>query len=253
MEWSCWRRPLFTMLVAATVLIGGCSDSQMATAPTVEPQVLSLSLAQETDFDSTMAWDWNRISPATGGDPCDPTQVIFPPECCSQDPWLPGCPPPNPQCFDESDAMAAEYGDPAYGNSLRPYCFDFTTSGGSANFLWTELNGGWSTGNPHPPWGMILTSLTDGLEATRTNYNRGRILLTSGYRCPAGNAAVDGELNSKHTHGRAADMYSAEHGGTNWTLAECGLLREAAEATSPGPAELLLCTRYTDRHLHAAW
>jgi hypothetical protein len=51
--------------------------------------------------------------------------------------------------------------------------------------------------------------------------------------------------------GRAADMYSADHGMKQWTETEFNLLREAADTT--GTVELLFWNSYPDRHLHAAW
>lgn len=87
-----------------------------------------------------------------------------------------------------------------------------------------------------------------GLEATRANYNRGGIRLSSGYRCPHGNWNVSGAAQSLHMHGRAADMKSSDHA---WTEEEFDRLRAAAAAT--GPIELLHWTSYADRHLHAAW
>jgi Peptidase M15 len=95
---------------------------------------------------------------------------------------------------------------------------------------------------------MIRAALTTGLETTRTNYNRGGIRLTSGYRCPHGNANVGGVVNSLHVHGRAADMYSADH---TWTETEFNLLKAAADAT--GPIESFTWTEYDDHHYHAAW
>ena len=56
-----------------------------------------------------------------------------------------------------------------------PSCSDFASSGGSANFSWSELNGGFTDGNPHNPWGIIKSAVTTGLEDTRSNYNRGGI------------------------------------------------------------------------------
>jgi hypothetical protein len=94
----------------------------------------------------------------------------------------------------------------------------------------------------------VTAGLTSGLEATRTNYNRGGTQLTSGYRCPHGNAAVGGAAQSYHMHGRAADMYSASH---TWTEAEFNLLKAAADQT--GPVESFSWTTYTDHHYHAAW
>lgn len=136
---------------------------------------------------------------------------------------------------------------------LQPTCGDFAAAGGSTHFLWDELNDGFTDGNPHPPWGMIRQTLLNGLEATRTNYNRGGILLTSGYRCPHGNRDVGGVPQSYHMHGVAADMYSADHGGRNWTEEEFNLLKAAAEATVPSPRESFPWAQYTDHHYHAAW
>lgn len=65
-----------------------------------------------------------------------------------------------------------------YHVNLQPMCGDFATDGGTTNFSWERLNGGFTDGNPHRPWGMIRQGLLNGLEATRTIYNRGGILLT---------------------------------------------------------------------------
>lgn len=151
-------------------------------------------------------------------------------------------------CHDTVSAIIDEY--VTFQVNPQPTCADFATEGGTANFSWSELNGGWAQGNPHQPWGMVVQGLPNGLEATRTNYNRGEILLTSGYRCPHGNAAVGGVANSFHMHGRAADMYSADHA---WTKGEFNKLRAAAFATVPPPVELFQWNTYTDHHLHAAW
>ncbi len=154
-------------------------------------------------------------------------------------------------CHDTVCTIIAEY--PTYQASPQPTCADFATAGGSAHFEWWELNDNWSNGNPHRPWSMIRQGLLNGLEQTRTNYNRGGILLSSGYRCPHGNNAVGGVVNSFHVHGRAADMYSADHGGVNWTKGEFNKLRRAASLTVPAPVELFPWTMYADHHLHAAW
>ena len=91
-------------------------------------------------------------------------------------------------------------------------------------------------------------ALTAGLEQTRTNYNRGALRLTSGYRCPHGNRNSGGVAQSNHMQGRAIDVYSADH---VWTREEFGLLRVAALLA--GATEALDWERYTDRHLHLAW
>ena len=248
MESSFSRRVMFGIAATVGIWLTSCSDSFATLDPALEPAGASVSRGQNPD---TLRWGWDGVEPATGGPSCEETLAAPSPECCYVKPWLPGCMPVP--CHPDQDALAEEYENPIYQNTLRPNCWDFTSDGGSTNFSWSELNGGWQTGNPHPYWGMIHGNLMQGLEATRTIYNRGGILLTSGYRCPHGNKNINGVLNSNHTHGRAADMYSADHGGRNWSLAECALLRDAAASTSPGPVELLPCDRYEDLHLHAAW
>lgn len=126
-----------------------------------------------------------------------------------------------------------------------PYCSSFTDNGGSAHFSWSELNGGFSTGNPHSPYGMIHASLTSGLEDTRTNYNNQAITLTSGYRCPHGNQNAGGVSNSNHTRGTAADMKVA-----NWNFAAWDTLRIAALAAGATEIEPYA---WAPDHLHAGW
>src|SRR5690606_8243370 len=150
-----------------------------------------------------------------------------------------------PQCGDERGTMIQEYVD--YGVGLTPSCSDFASGGGSAHFSWSELNGGFSTGNPHGPWGKVTGTLTSGLEETRTNYNRGSIVLASGYRCPHGNAAVGGASQSRHMWGDAADMYSAAH---PWSFAEWTLLSEAAEQAG---ATFIEPYSQDPSHVHADW
>jgi hypothetical protein len=164
-------------------------------------------------------------------------------------------------CYDARSALNQQYVDTYSGGSMYfslsmlPLCSsgdgDFQSGGGSpnSNFSWSELNGGFSTGNPNSPWGIVRTSLTTGLEATRTNYNRGGISLSSGYRTPSGNANVGGVFGSYHVRGRAADMYSSAYA---WTQDEFNLMRQAA-ANTGNTVELLSWTTYADHHLHAAW
>lgn len=152
------------------------------------------------------------------------------------------------ECFDDRDIIAAEYGQ--FGVNWRPDCRVFSSSGGSAHFSWSELNGGFAQGNRHAPWGFVSSYLTTGLEETRALYGRGPIRLTSGYRCPHGNASVGGATNSYHVYGRAVDMYSWSY---PWTEAEFNRLRiAAADATLPY-RELSEWEDYPDRHLHSAW
>lgn len=153
---------------------------------------------------------------------------------------------PGPPCGDERDVMIEEYraGQVAW----TPVCSDFASSGGTTHFSWSELNGHFQDGNPHPPWGIVRQSLMTGLEETRANYNRGGLRLTSGYRCPHGNAQVGGVQQSLHMHGRASDMFSLDH---PWTEEEFNRVRQAALLA--GAVEALFWNTYTDRHFHAAW
>lgn len=159
-------------------------------------------------------------------------------------------------CDDTVRAIIEEYQTlqvnvPDGGGPMRPICADFAADGGSTNFLWPALNDNWRQGNPHRPWSMIRQALLDGLEATRTIYNRGEIRLSSGYRCPHGNASIPNAVpNSWHVHGQAADMFSRDH---PWTEAEFTALRNAALNTVPPPEETSVWTEYPDHHLHAAW
>lgn len=135
-----------------------------------------------------------------------------------------------------------------------PFCFAFRSSGGSPHFSWSELNGEWAGGNEsgHNPWGIMPDHTINQLEQTRANFNNGGIVVSSGYRCPIGNANVGGVSNSRHMRGQAIDMYASVYCGcSNWTEAEFNELREAARIT--GPVELLNYDSYNDHHLHAAW
>jgi len=149
-------------------------------------------------------------------------------------------------CGGTPDVIISEYID--FAVNWIPTCQDFASSGGSAHFSWSALNGGFTTGNPHQPWGIIKQVLTDNLEQTRTNYNRGEINLHGAYRCPHGNNAVGGAAQSKHMRGVAGDMSSQNH---TWTEEEFNLLKAAADLT--GPTESLNWSTYSDHHYHAAW
>jgi len=149
-------------------------------------------------------------------------------------------------CGGTRDIMISEYIE--FAVNWIPSCEDFATSGGSAHFSWSALNGGFAQGNPHDPWGVVRQVLMDNLEQTRTNYNRGEIRLSGAYRCPHGNYNVSGAAQSRHMKGLAADMYSRDQ---VWTESEFNLLKAAADLT--GPTESLNWSTYSDRHYHAAW
>ena len=144
----------------------------------------------------------------------------------------------------EWDKLMREYDDETYGVNLNPDCDDFADSGDSDEFTWSQLNGGFSTGNPHEPYGIVEQDLKDGLDYIATNYaNFEGVNLTSGYRCPHGNAAVGGAKNSAHVHGRAGDLLRP-----GWTKAEFNDVKEVAKKA--GAYKVSKYEDYSDHHLH---
>jgi hypothetical protein len=97
---------------------------------------------------------------------------------------------------------------------------------------------------------VVKSGLKTNLETTRSNYNRGGIRISSGYRCPHGNASIPGAAyQSIHMQGTAADLYAASQA---WTETEFNLLKAAADLT--GPVESFDWDEYPDdRHYHVAW
>jgi hypothetical protein len=158
---------------------------------------------------------------------------------------------PGGYCGPTVDSLVAEYttGPHAPDNFTGVTCDIFSQSGGSAHFSWSELNGGWSGGNEHPPWGLIRPTLLSNLESARTTFNTA-IYLSSGFRCPNGNASVGGVPNSYHLQGRAADMYSTS--SHSWTQAQFDSLYDVFSSQG-GYTELFTYTTYSDHHLHAAY
>ena len=138
-------------------------------------------------------------------------------------------------------AMEAEYEE--YGVDFTITCDQFTTTGGSAHFSWSELNGHWYQGNEneHYPWGYISSSLTTGLELARTAYG-GPLGLSSGYRCPAGNSTIpDSAPQSSHMRGRAADVPSSFG---------CGDVEDAFD--DAGAVVVIGCEDHPN-HIHGEW
>ena len=154
-------------------------------------------------------------------------------------------------------AMEAEYDSMQVANG--PSCDQFAASGGSAHFPWDELNGYWAEGNEptHEPFGYIRSDIPGMLEALRalavadTVLNIGGLPLTSGYRCPVGNKAVNGHARSQHMRGTGIDISTRELWGhlgrAEWeerynTLA--GLAEIAGFKVPYG------FSHYDDHHLH---
>ena len=147
-------------------------------------------------------------------------------------------------------------------------CDKFQNSGGTANFTWSELNGHWAGGNEskHAPWGYIDDGLASGLQKARVAYGEA-ILVTSGYRCPNGNASIPGaHPDSDHKLGHAVDIYRYYPDVTpenpygqpgSWSVKECQELARIME--DEGDGKPLSCLkggkwRYPDdRHLHISW
>lgn len=226
---------------AALLVIGACVASDL-TSPESEVVVSNLR-----------RWGWEMTPFGTGGGPpgCDPESqiavndhgaiapspaILF--DCEEQGGYQP-CGPGK----EEVDIMRQEYME--YNMLPMPSCGDFQTDGGSQHFDWEELNDGWSSDNPHPPWGIITGFLTGALETTRTNYNRGAIRISSGYRCAKGNYLAGGVSGSRHIRGMAADMFSVSY---SWTETEYNLLRTAA--SDAGMSVPFNYYYYGDHHLH---
>ena len=143
----------------------------------------------------------------------------------------------------EVDEIYREYRDDRYGSNIRPECEDFSDSGDSTHFTWSQLNGGFTDGNPHKYWGMVAQRLKNALDYIASNYaNFDGILLISGYRCPHGNQNVGGVPHSYHTHGTAADLLRP-----GWDESEFEIVASLAESLG---AETLEYDAYSDNHLH---
>jgi peptidase M15-like protein len=257
--------PQLTMGAKSKIISIHAPQFEVTASPTSIPSAQAVTFTASVDASiawSITSWAWTPDS-GTGG--IAPNGCAVAEKVCtrtiSKSGWMKATTTISPYtltdsarvilttCDEEVQTIIGEY--QTFQVNLQPACADFTNNGGTANFSWSELNGGWAQGNPHQPWGMVTGALTTGLEATRTNYNRGGVLLTSGYRCPHGNADVGGVANSLHMHGRAGDMYSAEH---TWTEEEFLLLKQAAESTNPTPVESFDWNTYpNDHHYHAAW
>jgi hypothetical protein len=150
------------------------------------------------------------------------------------------------------DTIRSEYRLLAPDLHWSPSCSEIVNDGGTTNFSWDNLNDNFSQGSGHPRWAAVWPSLGSKLEALLTAYNRGGIRVSSGYRCPHGNATIPtASKTSNHMKGAAADLYSSQYTGTNWTETEFNLMRDAGNTLSP--AESFLWARYPDHHYHISW
>ena len=166
-------------------------------------------------------------------------------------------------CDDEQLEMAQEYVDYDVREREHPDCSDIEYKGaGTANFTWDELNGYFQEGNPHEDYGWVQLSLKSGIQGMRDDY--GPLPLSSGYRCPHGNANIPGASpKSWHLEGRAADISVKSLAGVEddwYEMSEADQARVRTIwfdlhdlATDSGAMDLQPFTKYDDRHYHAAW
>lgn len=170
----------------------------------------------------------------------------------------------GPGCDDEQERIAQEYTDYAVEERDHPACDEIEENGNDATyFSWDELNGFWTDGNPHTNYGWVSQTLKDNLDQLRTNYGE-PLALSSGYRCPHGNASIQGaSATSWHLEGRAADISVKGLAGVSndWNgmsaaeraRVEAIWRRLDGLATSLGARDRQPFTEYADRHYHAAW
>ena len=167
-------------------------------------------------------------------------------------------------CDDEQRTMAQEYDDYDVQHREHPSCSEIEYKGaGTANFSWEELNGYFQEGNPHTGYGWVQLELKSGIQGMRDAYG-GPLPLSSGYRCPHGNASIpSASPTSWHLEGRAVDisvksMADVQNNWTQMTAAErqrvTVIWLELDElARMEGATDLQGFGEYPDRHYHAAW
>lgn len=149
-------------------------------------------------------------------------------------------------CGDERDNIIQEYlARPDLAALFTPVCSDFDAGGGSTYLTWQQLN---QDASEHPPWGIVRARLWYNLDLTRQLYDKD-IRIISGYRCPVGNAKIQGARPlSRHQFGDAVDMSPV----SPWPdQGEFAALHYAAQST--GPSYLTEWESYSDHHLHADW
>ncbi len=155
-------------------------------------------------------------------------------------------------CGDERDVMIAEYAEKAAnGNPYTPGCSDFSSSGSTDHFQFSELQG--QDGNPHQTWGIVRSSLWTGLENTRVAWS-GPLIVESGYRCAKEYARISAlaPYTSRHMNGEAVDLKTPGWvNNTNdayylWTML-------SVVASEQGAANIESWGASNGSHLHAEW
>lgn len=146
-------------------------------------------------------------------------------------------------CGDERNDILREYGE--HQVPTIPKCEDFSRTGGTAHFSWTD----WTQGAGGHAGGWAIGKIWAQLENWYAEYGRGGFRVTSGYRCPHVNASLpDHAVDSRHMSGEAIDVYSRDH---VWTLEEFTTMQLAA--IRAGSTWQSGWNTYTDHHLHAQW
>ena len=134
--------------------------------------------------------------------------------------------------------LEAEYKE--RGDSENWPCSKFYTVPG---YLYVGPTG--THNGEHSGYGYINPALEVGLDAVRTQFETD-LSVTSGYRCPVGNANVPNSgSNSHHIHGQAADFKTTT---LPWSTAVRDTIAEWAEMYG-GAVEVI---PYTN-HIHLAW
>lgn len=167
-------------------------------------------------------------------------------------------------CTGVPAAMANEYlPGVVYAGGVNPQipCPDFKYHNPTyqylAHFTWSELNGGFTDGNPNYGWGFLNQIAAGMVELLRVYWNS-PLRMSSGYRSPAGNLAVNGSSTSHHMQGRAFDLYKSSvpagacpNGPACWTEEEFDELKDLADNMSP--YQSFGYYQYADRHFHVSW
>ena len=139
--------------------------------------------------------------------------------------------------------MIDEYEDK--GVIWIPQCSDFRTSSIISDFSWRELNGYYAGGNEliHSPYGIMQSRLMYKVQLMRNIYRR-PISLSSGYRCPDGNASAGSRYikTSRHMFGMALDIST---GGSFLVFEQLRIIKDQV-----GGLEHESYASYSDGHLH---
>jgi len=157
----------------------------------------------------------------------------------------------SPICRDDRDPLIKEYS--TFKSGFTPVCSDFTGSNNaqpSPHFSFAQLDISDITRSEYVDWAILRSTLLNGLETTRGNYNNQSITIGSGYRSPKVQNIINPNApRDRHIHGDAADM-STGNSQTTWNALHNAALATGAcvepELTPSGGGS-------TVNHVHADW